>query len=187
MSVVKAEMYLRLSVEAIPILIEEIFWENSVVCGLNFTPTRLNSSQSEPKNYICWFQGGIYAAHMGWAEEASEYTLKKLLHPHYIGCDSVGIDVRFPAFWVNPGFDHYPDMDHGETAMIGLQDQIMQTPGDKIYLLQAWNKEWDCDFKLNAPYATTVEGKIRDGKLTFLRVFPEERMKDVVINDIFAE
>ena len=139
-----------------------------------------NSKASAQKNYICWFQGGIFTAHLGMTEEAKSYTLKKFLHPHALGCDDASPDMRFPSFWVNPGFDHYPDIDHGGTSMIGLHDMLMQTPGKKIYLLPAWPKSWDCNFKLNAPYNTIVECEYKNGKITKLIVTPESRKTDVV-------
>ena len=58
---------------------------------------------------------------------------------------------------------------------------LMQTEGKKIFLLPAWPKEWDVDFKLHAPYNTTLSGKVRDGKLNSLIVSPENRRKDIVV------
>jgi hypothetical protein len=73
-------------------------------------------------------------------------------------------------------------MDLGNCLMIGLQRMIVQ--GDdkdgKIRLLPAWPKEWDVDFKLHAPGNTTVEGKVKEGRLTGLKVTPKEREKDVI-------
>jgi hypothetical protein len=63
--------------------------------------------------------------------------------------------------------------------MIGLQEMLMQTDGKKIYLLPAWPKNWDVHFKLHAPYQTTVEATVKDGKITSLKVWPKEREKDV--------
>jgi hypothetical protein len=65
--------------------------------------------------------------------------------------------------------------------MTGLQEMLMQTPGRKIYLLPAWPKDWNVDFKLHAPYQTVVEGTVRSGKVESLKVTPEERRKDVTI------
>ena len=56
----------------------------------------------------------------------------------------------------------------------------MQVDGKKIRLLPAWPKGWDADFKLNAPYNTTVEGTVENGKLINLKVIPQSRMADVV-------
>jgi hypothetical protein len=93
--------------------------------------------------------------------------------------------ARFPAFWVTYPFDAFPDMDHGGCSMIGLQEMLMQTPGNKIILFPAWPKEWDADFKLYAPQQTIVETSVRNGKIVSLKILPEVRMKDVVINQNF--
>ncbi len=140
-----------------------------------------NSKASAQKNYICWFQGGIYAAHLGLTDEAKTYALQKFLHPDVKGVNKNAVKMRFPAFWSSPYFCHTPDMDHGGTAMIGLQDMLIQTPGEKIYLLPAWAKDWDVDFKLHAPYKTVVECSYRNGKIEKLEVTPAERKNDIVM------
>jgi hypothetical protein len=56
----------------------------------------------------------------------------------------------------------------------------MQYEGDRIFLMPAWPVEWDCDFKLNAPRNTTVEGRIENGELKNLVVTPASRRGDVV-------
>jgi hypothetical protein len=47
--------------------------------------------------------------------------------------------------------------------------------------MPAWPKDWDCDFKLHAPYQTVIEGKVVGGKIKELKVTPESRRKDVEI------
>jgi hypothetical protein len=64
--------------------------------------------------------------------------------------------------------------------MIGLQEMLMQVDGKKILLFPAWPKEWDVHFKLYAPYNTTVEVVLKNGKMEKLVVLPEERKGDVV-------
>ena len=66
--------------------------------------------------------------------------------------------------------------------MIGLQEMLMQTNGDRILLFPAWPKEWNVHFKLHAPGQTVVEAELKEGKVVKLQVTPEERKKDVVIN-----
>jgi len=44
--------------------------------------------------------------------------------------------------------------------------------------------EWDVDFKLYAPYSTTIEGTVKNGKIEHLKVTPESRMQDVIIKNI---
>ena len=90
---------------------------------------------------------------------------------------------RFPTFW-GPGFDWTPQMDTGGTGMIGLQDMLLQTNGNAsrtIRLLPAWPSNWTADFKLSAPFNTTVEGTVSGGNFTKLTVTPSERMADVII------
>ena len=120
-------------------------------------------------NIISWHQDGIFFARMGMTEEAADYNARKL-------DDS---PRRFPTFW-GPGHDWVPDHNWGGTGMLGLQEMLMQTAGDEIRLLPAWPKEWDVDFKLHAPRKTTVEGRVRNGKLVDVKVAPESRRKDVV-------
>jgi hypothetical protein len=72
-----------------------------------------------------------------------------------------------------------PDQDNGGNGEMGLQQMIMQVDGKKILLLSAWPKEWEGDFKLNAPYRTTVQGTISHGNIITLIVTPKERTADV--------
>ena len=65
--------------------------------------------------------------------------------------------------------------------MIGLQEMLLQTNGKKILLFPAWPPEWDVHFKLHAPYQTTVEATLENGKITQLVVTPESRKKDIDI------
>jgi hypothetical protein len=120
------------------------------------------------RSAIGWKQDNIFAARLGLTKEAADLTVSKLK-------DS---GRRFPAFW-GPGFDWAPDHNWGGSGMIGLQEMLMQTDGKKIYLLPAWPKNWDVHFKLHAPYQTTVEATVKDGKITSLKVWPKEREKDV--------
>lgn len=146
-----------------------------------------NSKASAQKNYICWFQGGIFAARLGLTEDAESYTVNKFLHPLGDRANPKIPARRFPAFWDNPGFDHGPDIDHGGAGMVGLQDMLMQVKGQHIYLLPAWSSDWDCDFKLHAPYNTIVEGTVRNGKLINWNITPSSRGEDVIIMGNFEK
>ena len=75
--------------------------------------------------------------------------------------------ARFPAFWETK-MDYTPDSDHGANSANGLQSMILQANDRQIYLLPAWPEDWDVEFKLHAPYQTTVEGVYRDGKVAVL-------------------
>ena len=125
-----------------------------------------------PKNMVVsWHQDGIFFARMGLTEKAADYNLRKL-------ADS---SRRFPTFW-GPGHDWVPDHNWGGSGMIGLQEMLMQTVGDRILLLPAWPNQWDVDFKLHAPQQTVVQAKVRNGEVIDLKVTPEERMTDIVIH-----
>ena len=121
------------------------------------------------RSHVGWKQDNIFAARLGLTEEAKQFTTLKLKDA----------DRRFPTFW-GPGFDWVPDHNWGGSGMIGLQEMLMQAVDEKIYLFPAWPAEWDVDFKLHAPKQTTVEGKLRKGKLIDLQVVPETREKDVI-------
>ncbi|MDR0703844.1 MAG: hypothetical protein LBF88_02540, partial [Planctomycetaceae bacterium] len=82
------------------------------------------------------------------------------------------------VFW-GPNYDWIPDQDHGGILTKGVQSLVMQCDGKRIDLFPAFPADWDCDFKLNAPYKTTVEGQLKNGKLINLKVTPKEREKDV--------
>lgn len=87
--------------------------------------------------------------------------------------------ARFPAFWETK-MDYTPDCDHGANSVNGLQSMVLQTNDRQIFLLPAWPEDWDVEFKLHAPYQTTVEGTYCDGKVQHLKVTPESRAVDVI-------
>ena len=87
---------------------------------------------------------------------------------------------RFPTWW-GPGHDWVPDHNWGGSGMIGVQEMLMQTVDDKIYLLPAWPKTWDVNFKLHAPGNTIVECVYRNGKVEKLEITPQIRAKDVIL------
>ena len=75
-----------------------------------------------------------------------------------------------------------PDEDNGGNGLNVLQLMLMQSEGSKIYLLPAWPKKWNVNFKLHAPLNTTVEGVVRDGKVESLKVTPPVRREDIIIS-----
>ena len=52
--------------------------------------------------------------------------------------------------------------------MIGLQEMLLQTNGDTIYLFPAWPEDWDVHFKLHAPQNTWVEAELNNGKVKII-------------------
>ncbi|HVW98247.1 MAG TPA: DUF5703 domain-containing protein [Mucilaginibacter sp.] len=119
----------------------------------------------------CWVQDPIQAAMTGDAETAKDYVSFALTRKDPA--------LKFPAFWVK-GNDYAPDEDNGGNGENGLQQMLMQVDGRKIMLLPAWPAGWNADFKLNAPYNTTVQGRVENGKLTNLVVTPASRRADVI-------
>jgi hypothetical protein len=122
------------------------------------------------RSHVGWKQDAIWAARLGLIDEAKDLVVKKLENA----------ETRFPVFW-GPGFDWTPDHNWGGSGMIALQEMLLQTDGDKIYLLPTWPKDWDVHFKLHAPYNTTVECKVKNGKVEILSVIPESRAKDIIL------
>ncbi|WP_240768533.1 DUF5703 domain-containing protein [Olivibacter sp. XZL3] len=122
------------------------------------------------RSHLGWKQDNIFAARLGLTDEALRLNRLKLSNA----------PRRFPAFW-GPGFDWVPDHNWGGSGMIGLQEMLLQTVGDKIYVLPSWPLACDVVFKLHAPKRTTVEVEVKNGKIKKLIVSPENRRKDVVL------
>ncbi|HEV2330725.1 MAG TPA: DUF5703 domain-containing protein [Verrucomicrobiae bacterium] len=119
----------------------------------------------------CWGQDGTESAVLGLTDEAQKTDISEF--------SNFG-NERFPWFW-KPAHDWIPDLDNGGSGMTTLELMLMQCDGKRIILLPAWPKGWSADFKLHAPFQTTVEGTVRDGKMTSLRVTPKSRKRDVTI------
>jgi alpha-L-fucosidase 2 len=119
----------------------------------------------------CWGQDGTQAAVLGLTAMAQKATVAEF--------SNYGAQ-RFSWFW-KPAHDWIPDLDNGGDGMITLQLMLMQCDGKRILLLPAWPSDWTADFKLHAPYNTTVEGRVEGGKVTQLKVTPAARVADVVM------
>ncbi len=119
----------------------------------------------------CWGQDGTESAVLGLTDVAKKAAIAEFT--------DYG-NQRFQWFW-KAGHDWIPDLDNGGSGMITLQTMLMQTDGKRVQLLPAWPEDWTADFKLRAPYNTTVEGHVANGKITRLKVTPETRAKDVVV------
>lgn len=107
------------------------------------------------KNAHGWSQDGQQAALLGLTDETRDNLLAKIdnTHPGH----------RFPAVW-GPNFDWTPDQDHGSCLLLTLQLMVLQSHGDKVYLLPAFPADWNVDFKLHVRGGGVVEGDYRDGK-----------------------
>ncbi len=121
-----------------------------------------------------WRQDDIFMAYLGLTDQAREYLVKR--------ARNYDKNSRFPAFW-GPNYDWVPDQDHGGVLMKATQAMLIQADpySKKIYLMPAWPKDWDVDFKLHAPYKTIIKGTFKNGKITKLHVTPRSRKKDIVM------
>jgi hypothetical protein len=128
--------------------------------------------QRQFKSSGCWRQDPPQSALLGLTEQATKNVTVCLTRSDP--------EQRFPGFWVK-GNDYSPDMDNGGNGQHALQLMLMQTEGRKIYLLPAWPKAWNADFRLHAPLNTVITGRVEAGKMIKLDVTPPERRADVVI------
>ncbi|MGL4943454.1 MAG: DUF5703 domain-containing protein [Thermoguttaceae bacterium] len=117
-----------------------------------------------------WRQDDIFMAYLGLTDDARDSLITRARNKHTAS--------RFPVFW-GPNYDWIPDQDHGGILTKGVQSLIMQCSGRQIDLLPAWPTDWNCHFKLHAPYRTIIEGRVEDGRLVEMTVTPKEREKDV--------
>ncbi len=124
------------------------------------------------KGNFGWRQEEIFMAYLGLAKQARDNIVGRAVNKNTAS--------RFPAFW-GPNYDWVPDQDHGGVLLKAFQSMLMQTDGKAIYLLPAWPKNWNVNFKLHAPYNTVVQGNVVNGVVTELKVTPAKRRKDVTI------
>ena len=124
------------------------------------------------KGNFGWRQDDIFMAYLGLSDQAREYLVGRARNKHE--------GSRFPAFW-GPNYDWIPDQDHGGVLLKALQAMLIQTDGRRIFLLPAWPKDWDVDFKLHAPYRTIISGRVEKGRVVKLDVRPPSRRSDVQV------
>ena len=100
-----------------------------------------------------WKQDNIWAPLLGITHDAVRLCKEKFADGPY----------RFPAFWER-GFDWAPDHNRGGSAMIGLQEMLLQEkPDGELMIFPCWPREWDADFRLHATGGRTVDASIKDG------------------------
>jgi hypothetical protein len=119
----------------------------------------------------CWVQDPVQSAMLGLTDVAVDYV--------HFNLTRTDPRLKFWAFWAH-GADYMPDEDNGGNGENGLQQMLLQPVGRKLLILPAWPKDWDVDFKLNAPFRTTVQVSYRGGKVVNLVVNPPERKADVI-------
>jgi len=123
-------------------------------------------------DYKCWTQDQIHWAYAGNAREAQEGLIHRYRH--------ASTQCRFPVYG-SQSPDSCPDFDHFGAGSTALQRMLVQYDGDKILLFPAWPKDWDVDFKLYVPGNTSLEVKLKNGKIELLDVSPSSRKKNVVV------
>ncbi|WP_260703284.1 DUF5703 domain-containing protein [Edaphobacter flagellatus] len=106
--------------------------------------------------FMSWQCTPIYAALMGRHDDAMRLITEKL--------SDKNASARFPAFF-GPGFDWIPDHNWGGSSMIGLHSMLIAPAENDVYLLPAWPREWDVEFKLHLPHNGTMQATVADGKL----------------------
>ncbi len=141
--------------------------------------------------YNGWAQSELNAAYLGLTEEARKHIVARVFKSapevawqhcnngkNIVECPYSLSKYRWPAYW-GPNFDWLPDQTEGGVFQDTIQSMLMQYDGDKIYLLPAWPRAWNCSFKLNAPGNTVIEGRVVDGVLKDLLVTPSSRIRDI--------
>jgi hypothetical protein len=127
------------------------------------------------RGFTGWKQDAIWAARLGLTAEAQSLVLQKFRSgPH-----------RFPTFW-GPGYDWTPDHNHGGSAMIALQEMLLQIDGDDALLLPAWPPEWDVHFRLHAPQGTVIECRYFHGNIEILNI-NNNKLNTIVWNTEHSE
>ncbi|MBL7969787.1 MAG: hypothetical protein JNK09_22485 [Prolixibacteraceae bacterium] len=134
-----------------------------------------------------WQSSPVQAAYLGLPREAARLVSINFNDQFIHWNDNIDPNApypnrpraRFPAFW-ECKMDGTPDNDHGANSVNTLQSMLLQSDGQKIFLLPAWPENWDVSFKLCAANNTTIECEYRDGKVQSLKVSPESRRNDIV-------
>jgi hypothetical protein len=133
------------------------------------------------KQDYSWMANLVNMAACGWTDAARDRAIWKM-------ANTAAPQARFPAFF-GPGHDWLPDHNWGGAGMTGVQEMLLAPepgPRGKLYLLPAWPREWDVDFKLHAPGGTIVEASVCEGRLSSLAVTPAGRREDVVISEPYV-
>jgi hypothetical protein len=111
---------------------------------------------------VGWNQNVMDAALMGDVTEAATLLTARAMTPPALG-------YRFAAFAPREQ-DYEPSADHFSIFSNALQYMLIQRVDDaedSVLLLPTWPCQWDVDFKLSAPRATTVTGSLKNGTLSY--------------------
>jgi len=109
-----------------------------------------------------WQQDAVNAALLGLTEEAKKMVRTNFSNKHN--------GSRFPAFW-GPNYDWVPDQDHGNITMRALQAMLVQSEKGQTYMLPAWPKDWEVQFKVNVTGRKQISGNYTQQKGLVLEKF----------------
>lgn len=142
-----------------------------------------------------WQSAPVQAAYLGLAKEAARLVSINFNDQFINWNDNIQFDTtdstrnhrewrkrprpRFDAFW-ECKMDGTPDNDHGANSANTLQSMLLQSDGDKIFILPAFPEDWSVTFRLKAAHNTTVECIYEKGKIQSLKVTPKYRHKDII-------
>lgn len=107
------------------------------------------------KNHFGWARDCQEAAILGMTEEAKDELLIRI--------ENKNAAFKFPTYF-GPNFDWVPDQDHGGNLMTSIQDLVIQSYDGKVYLLPAFPKDWDVQFRFAVPGEASVWGNYKGGK-----------------------
>jgi len=167
-------------------------WKNNVDLGRQTFYSRLfpitGSTYVVRNETGGWNASPVQAAYLGLPEESGYLITRNFVDDMPMATTgNYYIDVprtnpghnRLQAFW-RSHYDWTPDQCHGGATMNALQKMMLQTDGDKIFLLPSWPENWNVSFKLHTSQKTVVECTYRNGNIEKLEVTPASRKADVV-------
>lgn len=128
-------------------------YRNGLRVSGNYRSMVMGEDSSNP-SYSGWHYEGIVAAILGQTDDCREILTANAAYKH--------INARFPAMW-GPAYDSLPDTDHASNIVNLLQAMVMRREGRKIYLLPAFPKEWNLEFKLWPDNETWIKAEYRAG------------------------
>ncbi len=131
----------------------------------------VNTFKDKQLAYQGWQQTGMQAAMLGLTDSAM-----KVMKTNGLAYDK---RFRFPGFW-GPNYDYTPDQCHAGNYINTIQLMLMQSEGDKTYLLPAWPKDWNVKFKLHTPNNGQVEAEFKNGKLISSKKIPSGNSTELI-------
>jgi len=131
----------------------------------------VNTFKEKQRAYQGWQQTGMQAALLGLTDSAA-----RIMQTNGLAFDK---RFRFPGFW-GPNYDYTPDQCHAGNYLNTVQLMLLQSEGNKTYLLPAWPKEWNVKFKLHTPGNGQVEAEWKNGKMISAKKFPSDSGTEII-------